>query len=156
MPTESITELQNTLDLIRQRKAARRLLASGPQNKAPDPSTAPTIAARIAKLRSITAAAKDDLARIAARQAPARPAAPPRPPAKVTGDTTRTARREAAKAASTLSPATAANFSDSALSQAATHRSSPASDKAIAVAELEKRGFTVSPSGIISKSLRKS
>jgi hypothetical protein len=155
MPIPQIDELQKTLNFIREKKAARRVLA-GPTNKAPDPSTAPTIAARIERLKAITAGAKDDLARIAARQAPARPTAPPRPPVKVSGDTSRSARREAAEAASTLSPATAANFSDSALSQAATHRSSPASDKAIAVAELEKRGFTVSPSGIISKSLRKS
>jgi hypothetical protein len=155
MPTESITELQNTLDLIRQRKAARRLLASGPQNKAPDPSTAPTIAARIAKLRSITAAAKDDLARIAAKTAPARPTAPTRPPVKASAATSRSARREAARTASMLTATTAANFTDAMLSQAATHRSSPAADREIATAELQRRGFTVSPEGIVSRSTRK-
>jgi hypothetical protein len=154
MPNESLTELQNTLDLIRQKKAARRLLASGPQNKAPDPKTAPDIAARIAKLQALTGEAKEAASKALAKL-PARPTAPPRPPAKASGDTSRTARREAARTASTFSATTAANFSDSALSQAATHRSSPASDKAIATAELEKRGFSVSPSGIISKSSRK-
>jgi hypothetical protein len=154
MPNVSIHELQNTLDHIRQKKAARRLLA-GPTNKAPDPSTAPTIAARIERLRAITAGAREDLARIAARQAPARPAAPPRPPVKVSGDTSRSARREAARTASALTATTAGNFSDSALSQAATHRSSPAADREIATAELEKRGFVVSPEGTISKSTRK-
>ncbi len=68
---------------------------------------------------------------------------------------TATARREAAKAASTLSGATADKFSDSMLFQAATHRSSPESDKAIAKAELEKRGFSISPEGILSLSFRK-
>ena len=57
MPNVSTTELQNTLDHIRQRKVARRLL-TGPQNKAPDPSTAPDIEARIAKLQAVTTAAK--------------------------------------------------------------------------------------------------
>ena len=79
MPNVSTTELQNTLDHIRQRKAARRLL-TGPQNKAPDPAILPNIEARIAKLQGITAGAKDDLARIAAKAAsqpaPAKPAAP--------------------------------------------------------------------------------
>jgi hypothetical protein len=154
MPTHQIDELQRTLDLIRQRKAARRVLA-GPTNRAPDPSTAPTIEARIAKLRSLTAGAKDDLARIAARQAPARPTAPTRPPVKASAATSRTARREAAKDASRLSPATAANFSDAMLSQAAVHRSSPEADRQIAKAELERRGFVVSPEGTISKSTRK-
>jgi hypothetical protein len=154
MPNVSIHELQNTLDHIRQKKAARRLLA-GPTNKAPDPSTAPTIAARIERLKAVTAGAREDLARIAARQAPARPTAPPRPPVKVTGDTTRSARREAARIASTFSATTAANFSDSTLSQAATHRSSPASDKAIATAELQRRGFTVHANGVISSGTRK-
>ncbi len=65
---------------------------------------------------------------------------------------TRSARREAAKAASTFSAATAHTFSDAMLSQAAVHRSSPEADREIATAELEKRGFTVSPSGVISKS----
>jgi hypothetical protein len=74
---------------------------------------------------------------------------------KVTGDTTRSARREAARIASTFSATTAANFSDSTLSQAATHRSSPASDKAIATAELQRRGFTVHANGVISSGTRK-
>jgi hypothetical protein len=103
------------------------------------------------RLQAITLQAKADLAKTAAKTAAAAVVAP-RPPAKVTGDTTRTARREAAKAASTLSPATAANFTDALLSQAAVHRSSPESNRQIATAELQRRGFSVSPSGVISKS----
>jgi hypothetical protein len=154
MPNVSITELQNTLDHIRQRKAARRVLA-GPQNAAPSPSTAPTIEARIERLKAITAGAKADLARIAARQAPARPTAPPRPPVKASGDTSRTARRDAAKAASTFSAATAHTLSDALLSQAAVHRSSPEADRQIATAELQRRGFSVHANGIVTKSSRK-
>ena len=86
-------------------------------------------------------------ASLRAKIAPAKPAAP--------ATLTATARREAAKAASTLSGATADKFSDSMLFQAATHRSSPESDKAIAKAELEKRGFSISPEGILSQSFRK-
>jgi hypothetical protein len=67
----------------------------------------------------------------------------------------RTARREAARTAATFSPATVGNFSDSALSQAATHRSSPAADREIAKAELEKRGFVVHANGTVTKSSRK-
>jgi hypothetical protein len=106
------------------------------------------------RLQAITLQAKADLAKTAAKSAAAAVVAP-RPPLKASGDMSRSARREAARTASALTATTAGNFSDSALSQAATHRSSPASDKAIAVAELEKRGFSVSPSGIISKSTRK-
>ena len=92
---------------------------------------------------------KGEVATLKARlaSAPAKPAAP--------ATLTATARREAAKAASTLSGATADKFSDSMLFQAATHRSSPESDKAIAKAELEKRGFSISPEGILSQSFRK-
>jgi hypothetical protein len=79
MPNVSIHELQTTLDHIRQKKAARRLLASGPQNKAPDPSTAPTIAARIERLRAVTAGAREDVARSAAKAS--QPAAKPATPA---------------------------------------------------------------------------
>jgi hypothetical protein len=79
----------------------------------------------------------------------------PRPPAKASSDTSRTARREAARIASTLTATTAGNFTDALLSQAATHRSSPASDKAIAVAELQRRGFTVHANGVISSGTRK-
>jgi hypothetical protein len=153
MPTHQIDELQRTLDHIRQRKAARRVLA-GPTNRAPDPSTAPTIEARIAKLRSLTAGAKDDLARIAAKSAAAAVVAP-RPPVKVTGDTSRSARRDAARTASMLTATTAGNFSDALISQAAVHRSSPESDRKIATAELQRRGFTVHANGVISKSSRK-
>jgi hypothetical protein len=116
--------------------------------------TSPTPAATLRKVETIARSAAADLS-AARRFAPARPTAPPRPPLKASGDMSRSARREAAKAASTFSAATAHTFSDALLSQAATHRSSPASDKAIATAELEKRGFTVSPSGTISKSSRK-
>jgi hypothetical protein len=110
--------------------------------------------AATARLQAITLQARADVAKAAARTAAAAVVAP-RPPAKASSDTSRSARREAARTASTFSATTAANFSDSALSQAATHRSSPAADRQIATAELEKRGFTVSPSGIISKSTRK-
>jgi hypothetical protein len=110
------------------------------------------VEALTAKLQAVTAQAKADLARIAAKSAAAAVAPASRPPLKASGDTSRSARREAARTASTFSPATVGNFSDSALSQAATHRSSPAADREIATAELEKRGFSVSPSGIISKS----
>ena len=98
--------------------------------------------ATIDRLKAENATLKARLA-----SAPAKPAAP--------ATLTATARREAAKAASTLSGATADKFSDSMLFQAATHRSSPESDKAIAKAELEKRGFSISPEGILSQSFRK-
>jgi hypothetical protein len=106
-----------------------------------------SVAASAAKLKAQAAVA-------AVASAP-RPAAPARPPVKVTGDMSRSERREVARIAATFSPATAANFSDSALSQAATHRSSPASDKAIATAELQRRGFTVHANGVISSGTRK-
>jgi len=121
--------------LTRRLDEARKLIGSL--------KTSPTPAAIARRVEGIARSAASELS--AARRSAAPHPAP----------STRNARREAAKAASTLSPATAANFSDSTLSQAATHRSSPASDKAIATAELEKRGFTVSPSGVISKSTRK-
>ena len=107
------------------------------------------VEALTAKLQAVTAQAKADLARIAAKTAAVAVVAP-RPPLKASGDTTRTARREAARTASMLTATTAGNFSDAMLSQAAVHRSSPEADRAIATAELEKRGFSVSPSGIIS------
>ena len=131
MPTNQIDELQRTLDHIRQRKAARRVLA-GPTNRAPDPSTAPTIEARIAKLRSLTAGAKDDLARIAAKTAAA--ALSPRDQ-----------RRSAAKG-------TLADQSDSQLQFVASHRSAPAEDAAAARAELQARGWTVHPNGAFTRS----
>jgi hypothetical protein len=154
MPTESIQVLQDTLDHIRRRKAARRLLA-GPQNAAPSPSTAPTIAARIERLKAVTAAAREDLARIAARQAPARPAAPPRPPAKVTGDTTRSARREAARIASTFSAGTAENFSDNYIADLARHTSTSPADREVAKAELARRGIVLHTNGSTTRSTRK-
>jgi hypothetical protein len=101
--------------------------------------TSPTPAATLRKVETIARSAASELS--AAR----RSAAP----------STRTARREAARVASTFSAGTAHTFSDALLSQAAVHRSSPEADRAIATAELEKRGFSVSPSGIISKSFRK-
>jgi hypothetical protein len=155
MPTESIQALQDTLNLIRQRKAARRLLASGPTNKAPDPSTAPTIAARIERLKAITAGAREDLARIAARQAPARPAAPPRPPAKVTGDMSRSERREVARIAATFSPATVGNFSDNYVTDLARHPSTSPADREVAKAQLTRRGITLYANGNTARSTRK-
>jgi hypothetical protein len=104
-----------------------------------------SVAASAAKLKAQAA-----VAAVATAPKPAAPAS--RPPAKASGDTSRSARREAARTASTFSAGTAHTFSDALLSQAAVHRSSPESDRAIATAELEKRGFTVSPSGVISKS----
>ena len=147
MPNVSTTELQNTLDHIRQRKAARRLL-TGPQNKAPDPATIPSIEARIAKLQGITAGAKDDLARIAAKAAskpaPAKPAAP----AVVPGLSPRDQRRAAAQG-------TISDQSDSQLQFIAGHRSAIDADRSAARAELESRGWTIHPSGSFSQSIRK-
>ena len=144
MPNESTTELQNTLDHIRQRKAARRLL-TGPQNKAPDPAILPNIEARIAKLQGITAGAKDDLARIAAKAAsqpaPAKPAAP-------TALSPRDQRRAAAQG-------TISDRSDSQLQFIAGHRSAIDADRSAARAELESRGWTIHPSGSFSQSIRK-
>jgi hypothetical protein len=57
------------------------------------------------------------------------------------------------------SPAPSNKFTaatDSIVQQAALHRSSPPADKAQAIAELKRRGFTVTASGIVSKSFRKS
>jgi hypothetical protein len=65
------------------------------------------------------------------------------------------ARRTFAKAQTTMTAENARRFADTYLQAAATHRSSPAADREIATAELEKRGFTVWPSGVISKSFRK-
>ena len=147
MPNVSTTELQNTLDHIRQRKAARRLL-TGPQNKAPDPAILPNIEARIAKLQGITAGAKDDLARIAAKAAskpaPAKPAAP----AVVPGLSPRDQRRAAAQG-------TISAQSDSQLQFIAGHRSAIDADRSAARAELESRGWTIHPSGSFSQSIRK-
>ena len=147
MPTESTTELQATLDDIRQRKAARRLL-TGPQNKAPDPATIPSIEARIAKLQGITAGAKDDLARIAAKAAskpaPAKPTAPTAVPALSPRDQ----RRAAAKG-------TIADQSDAQLQFIASHRSATDADRSAARTELESRGWTIHPSGSFSQSIRK-
>ena len=144
MPNVSTTELQNTLDHIRQRKAARRLL-TGPQNKAPDPAILPNIEARIAKLQGITAGAKDDLARIAAKAAsqpaPAKPAAP-------SALSPRDQRRAAAQG-------TLADQSDGQLQFVASHRSATEADRSAARAELEKRGWTIHPSGSFSQSIRK-
>ena len=47
-----------------------------------------------------------------------------------------------------------AGASDALVKQAATHRSSPAADRIEARAELEKRGFTVTAEGILSRSIR--
>lgn len=147
MPNVSTTELQNTLDHIRQRKAARRLL-TGPQNKAPDPSTLPSIEARIAKLQAITTGAKDDLARIAAKAAskpaPAKPAAP----TAVPGLSPRDQRRAAAKG-------TIADQSDSQLQFVASHRSATDADRSAARAELQARGWTCHANGNFSMSTTK-
>jgi hypothetical protein len=113
------------------------------------------VEALTAKLQAVTAQARADLAKTAAKTAAAAVAPASRPPAKVSGDTSRTARREAAKDASRLSPTTAGNFTDALLSQAAVHRSSPEADRAIATAELEKRGFVVHANGAVTKSSRK-
>ena len=67
-------------------------------------------------------------------------------------------RKPIAKHLAKAAPAPANRFktcSDSIVQQAATHRSSPPADRAEAKAELEARGFTVTASGIISKSFRK-
>jgi hypothetical protein len=149
MPNVSITELQNTLDHIRQRKAARRVLA-GPQNAAKPHD----VSATIAKLHALQTEARVEAGKALAKL-PARPTAPPRPPVKVSAATSRTARRDAAKAASTFSAATAHTLSDALLSQAAVHRSSPEADRQIATAELQRRGFSVHANGIVTKSSRK-
>jgi hypothetical protein len=52
-------------------------------------------------------------------------------------------------------PSRFAEASDSFLHQAASHRSSPAADRAEAINELNRRGFTLSPEGILSRSTRK-
>ncbi len=164
MPNEAIAELESTLAFIRQKKAARRLLA-GAQNAAPAPSTAPNIAARIARLQSITAAAKETLGRSAAKaskpalKAAAKPAAPaPRavrqPAATMPPNLDAKARRAWAKAQNAMTPENARTFSDSYLQAAATHRHSPPAEAAIAKAELEARGFVFHPSGTISRSIR--
>jgi hypothetical protein len=147
MPTESTTELQATLDDIRQRKAARRLL-TGPQNKAPDPATIPSIEARIAKLQGITAGAKDDLARIAAKAASKPAPAKPTAPTAVPGLSPRDQRRAAAKG-------TIADQSDAQLQFIASHRSATDADRSAARTELESRGWTIHPSGSFSQSIRK-
>jgi hypothetical protein len=107
-----------------------------------------SVAASAAKLKAQAA-----VAAVATAPKPAAPAS--RPPAKASGDTSRSARREAARIASTLSAATAHAFPESYLHRAATHRSSPEPDRQIATAELQRRGMTVSPEGIISRSTRK-
>ena len=147
MPNVSTTELQNTLDHIRQRKAARRLL-TGPQNKAPDPAILPNIEARIAKLQGITAGAKDDLARIAAKAASQPAPAKPTAPTAVPGLSPRDQRRAAAQG-------TIADQSDSQLVFVAGHRSATDADRSAARAELESRGWTIHPSGSFSQSIRK-
>jgi hypothetical protein len=103
------------------------------------------------RLQAVTASAKAVAAKSTARASVAALKPSPAAPAMSARDQ----RRASAKAANTLSASTAGTFSESHLHRAATHRSSPESDKAIAKAELEKRGFTISPEGIISKSSRK-
>ena len=148
MPTESTTELQATLDDIRQRKAARRLL-TGPQNKAPDPATIPSIEARIAKLQAETIAAKEAHARFAARPAAVAPApAKPTAPTAVPALSPRDQRRAAAKG-------TIADQSDAQLQFIASHRSATDADRSAARTELESRGWTIHPSGSFSQSIRK-
>ena len=149
MPNVSIHELQNTLDHIRQKKAARRVLA-GPQNAAKPHD----VSATIAKLHALQTEARVEAGKALAKL-PARPTPPPRPPVKVSTATSRTARREAARTASTFSAATAHTLSDALLSQAAVHRSSPEADRQIATAELQRRGFSVHANGIVTKSSRK-
>ncbi len=109
------------------------------------------VSLKTSKTPVATARQVETIARAAAADlSAARRSAAPQP-----APSTRNARRDAAKAASTLTATTAGNFTDSALSQAATHRSSPAADREIAVAELQKRGFVVHANGTVTQSSRK-
>ena len=149
MPNVSIHELQNTLDHIRQKKAARRVLA-GPQNAAKPHD----VSATIAKLHALQTEARVEAGKALAKL-PARPTAPPRPPVKASGDTSRTARREAAKAASTFSAGTAENFSDSYVADLARHTSTSTADREVAKAELARRGIVLHTNGSTTRSTRK-
>ena len=64
------------------------------------------------------------------------------------------ARGKLAKASPPKPASRFAGASDALVKQAATHRSSPAADRIEARAELEKRGFTVTAEGILSRSIR--
>lgn len=60
-----------------------------------------------------------------------------------------------AKPATIAKPASRfAGAADALVKQAAVHRSSPAADRIEARAELEKRGFSITPEGIVSRSIR--
>jgi hypothetical protein len=151
MPNVSITELQNTLDHIRQRKAARRVLA-GPQNAAKPHD----VSATIAKLHALQTEARVEAGKALAKL-PARPTAPPRPPVKVSAATSRTVRRDAAKAhakqaVAALKSDPLAGQSDSQLQFVAGHRSAPAEDAAAARAELQARGWTCHANGTFTRS----
>jgi hypothetical protein len=155
---DSLEKLEATLALCKSRKKAAGHVAptiSCMSDNLDALRRGQALGAATARLQAITLQARADIAKAAARTAAAAVAPASRPPVKASGDTSRTARREAARIAATFSPATVGNFSDALLSQAAVHRSSPEADRQIAKAELERRGFVVSPSGVISKSFRK-
>ena len=64
------------------------------------------------------------------------------------------ARGKLAKASPPKPASRFAGAADALVKQAAVHRSSPAADKLEARAELEKRGFSITPEGIVSRSIR--
>jgi hypothetical protein len=156
-----IDKLESILADCRARKATAKpgaptliqCLSEKLTDKAPSDLAArlKSVDAAMKRLEAITASAKAVAAKSTARASVAALKPSPAAPAMSARDQ----RRASAKAANTLSASTAGTFSESHLHRAATHRSSPESDKAIAEAELEKRGFTISPEGIISKSSRK-
>lgn len=83
-------------------------------------------------------------------QRPSRPRPTFRRPVKANPQAAATAQRPAPPALAPLADAT-----DSYLIQAATHRSAPLEGKSAARAELEKRGYTISPDGqAIMRSMR--
>ena len=106
------------------------------------------------RLQAITAQAKADLAKTAAKSAAAAVVAP-RPPVKVSAATSRTARRDAAKAASTFSAGTAENFSDNYVADLARHASTSPADREVAKAELARRGIALHTNGSTTRSTRK-
>jgi hypothetical protein len=62
----------------------------------------------------------------------------------------------AAKIAKAAAKPALADAHDAALIEAATHRSAPESERPAALAELNRRGISISPSGIVSKNLKTS
>lgn len=94
-------------------------------------------------------------AKPAAITSPAAPAAPAAPRVEKRPLTT-AEKYAAAQAASAVTQETAANHSDAYLRQAATHRLSPPADRAIATAELQRRGYTINPEAKITTISRKS